>query len=144
MRSLFGKVDDRADHDREHVRHEALVALIHDGAAGIALVERRARRGLEIDDAAAQVGHVARAGRARRRDIGPPLDRLRELADVEAAANAARRLGDAPPARTAGDEREADDRRASGLQNQYSTWPANRANRGARGRRRGRYAATRP
>jgi hypothetical protein len=89
------------------VRHEALVALIHHHAAGIALVERRARRGFEIDDAAAEIGHVARTGGARQRDIRPPLNRLRDLADIEAAANTAGRLRE--DRRRIGDERERDD-----------------------------------
>ena len=85
-----GEVDDGADHHGQHVRHEALVALVHDGAAGLAFVEGGARRGVEVDEPAAQVRDVARPRAARRGDIGPALGGLGEAADVEAAADAAR------------------------------------------------------
>ena len=110
-RVAVGKIDDGADHDRQHVRHERLVALIHHGAAGLALFEGAARRGFEIDDAAAQVRQIARAGAARLGDVGPALRRPRQSSNVEPAADgagrtascvrASRRLRDERPTRSA-------------------------------------------
>ena len=86
------KIDDRADHDGEDVRDEAFVTLIHGRAARVPFIERGPRRRLEIHHSAAQVRKVARARRARSRDVGPPLDRLVELANLEPAPDAACRL----------------------------------------------------
>ena len=44
------KIDDRAGRDRQHVRRERLVALIHDGVSRLVLLERAARRGFQIHD----------------------------------------------------------------------------------------------
>jgi hypothetical protein len=74
------------------VRHEPLVALIHDRAPRLALVEGGARRGFEIDDAAAQVRDLARPRSAGTSDVGPPLDRFGEAANVETPADAGARL----------------------------------------------------
>ena len=74
-----GKVYRRAGHDREDVRHEGLVALIHHGPSAVIGFERPAWRRLEVDDRAQQIGQVAwrrRAEightRAARRRCGSP------------------------------------------------------------------------
>ena len=44
------ELDRGASRDRQHVRHERLVSLIHDGPGGFGLFERTPRRCLEIHD----------------------------------------------------------------------------------------------
>ncbi len=90
------EVDRRAGRDREHVRHERLVALIHHGVAALARLERAARRRFQIDDRAQQVGQVAPGRRAEIRDARPPLDRRRGPPQLDAAADRC------PAARAAG------------------------------------------
>ena len=68
-----GEVDDRAGGDRQHVRHERLVALIHHGVARFVCLERAARRRLEVDDRPQAIGEVARRRRAEVGDGWPPL-----------------------------------------------------------------------
>ncbi len=106
-RIAIGEVHDRANHHGQHMGHEALVVLIHDGARRLAFVERAARRAIEIDDAAAQVGRVARSRAARTGDVRTNLGWAGEASNVEAASNAtSRRQPDRaqPPARdTQGD-----------------------------------------
>ncbi len=85
------EVDDRADGDRQHARHEALVALIHADAALVRLAERAARRALEIHDAdRALVGVIVPViAAADRRDRRPPIGAHRLRRQIDAAANRA-------------------------------------------------------
>src|SRR4051794_26023293 len=59
------KIDGRAGGDREHVRYERLVALIHHRMAAVAGFERAARCRVEVDDGAQQIWHVASGRRAK-------------------------------------------------------------------------------
>jgi hypothetical protein len=83
----IGEIHHGAHGHREHVRHERFVALVHDRANRLTLFEGTARRRFEIDDAAAQVGQVARAGTAWLLNFGPSLGRPRDVPDVQASAN---------------------------------------------------------
>ena len=53
------EVDNRAGRDREQVRDERLVALIHHGAPRVGPFERAALRGFEIDDRSQAVRQIA-------------------------------------------------------------------------------------
>ena len=68
------EVHRRARDNREHVRHERLVALIHPRARLVARVERRARRRIEIDHAPPAIGRIV-----RRRDSRPPTSGRRSV-----------------------------------------------------------------
>ena len=85
MRSLFGKVDGRAGRDGQHVRHERLVALIHDRVPRLGLLERAARRRFEVDDRLQAIGQVAaaapRSATPGRRSVGERAVQLDAAAD---------------------------------------------------------------
>ena len=83
--SQFGKSTVVPVRDREHVRHERLVALIHHRVAAFARLERAARRRFQVDDRAQQIGHVARRPACR--------DRRRPAAARPARPRAAARRG---------------------------------------------------
>ena len=68
--SLFGKSTVVPGDDREHVRHERLVPLVHPRARLVARVERGARRRFQVDDAAAAVVGAVRRRHPERRDSG--------------------------------------------------------------------------
>ena len=67
------KVHGRAGRDREHVRHEGLVALIHPRVRLVARIEGRAWRGVQVDDAAAPVRDVVRGRNAQRTNVGAAI-----------------------------------------------------------------------
>ncbi len=86
---VVGKVDRRARDDRQHVRHERLVALIELRAQLSALVERRARRRVQVHDAAAAIRRIVRERHADVRHVWTPRHPRRRLAQVDPAANRA-------------------------------------------------------
>ena len=90
MRSLFGKSTRGPGGDRQHVGDERFVALIHDRARRLGLLERAARRRFEIDDRARAVRQRAAARGTEIGHVGTPLDRRRRPAQVDAAADEAR------------------------------------------------------
>ena len=102
-RSQFGKVDGRAGRDREHVRHERLVALIHHRAAAPRssrtrrAAPTRGRRPTAADRARRARAGVPRSATPGRRSIGGG-----RAAQLDAAADraAARGRDDAAATRT--------------------------------------------
>ena len=97
---VVGEVDRRAGHDREDVRHERLVRLVHPRALD-PFVERRARRVLEGDDAAATIGRAVRRGHAEVGDVRAGLEIGRWRPQLDAAANGG--CGGAGPERAVAD-----------------------------------------
>ena len=115
-----GEVDDSAGRDGQQPRYEGLVALVHDRAPGLRLVEGAARRGVEIDQAAPDVGRRrdrfappcsptpgrGAGGAASRRMSSRPRMRAR-LGPAWSAARHRHRCGGASDRATSGHDRDA-------------------------------------
>ena len=67
------KIDRRAGHDGEQMRHERFVALVHHRSAAFVDLEGASRRRLQVDHRAHPIVHVARRRRAQIGDAGPAL-----------------------------------------------------------------------
>ena len=91
-----GKVDDRAGGDREHVRHERLVALVHHRVARLGSARRRRAAPSRVHDRSQPIRRRRAPRRAEVGDLRAAARGRRDAAKLDAAADRRCRAAAAP------------------------------------------------